>query len=485
MKKQDLHEPFLEEQLNPLFLQALQTYWNLSSQTPQQSHLKENLQRFLLRRLFQPLYLAHSPKAQGSLFFVSHILPDGIGDYYALLQSAQVLKNAHPHLNVEAVYLCHSNLPQIDPTLAPDQIYPFQNSPLLETILEGKLSENLLQLEQDQETFRKAGLTEFLTETEQKIAATALYQKMQKSLAIVHIALALNTFENPLLAPKSLYFAEAGNFQGIGNLLKYNWFSMGLQPFEEGLFLKESPQSNPDKTQHVGYFAKPSLQPLIFLYLIALQQKNDPRSISLFTTPLKQQMDFNIPFLKEQGIARVTLQEKTLLETGLKSSKTLMILPILPLPHADFKRLLASSGPIVGCTGDGSLSNCLAANKIPFYELRKHKKETWQMFQEIARFLQLPTLLDYMEGLKDLSSPPEQTAQKLHQILQRNEFQKEWDQFLHFIKKYGSFEDALLSHLNRHLSTFAKKEEKIIQDYLQQHISAEQAYHLVKKELNN
>ena len=67
---------------------------------------------------------------------------------------------------------------------------------------------------------------------------------MKESLILIHIALALNTFDNPALASKSIYFAETGNFQGIANYLQRNWFSMGLEPFEEGIFLKKQPISS-------------------------------------------------------------------------------------------------------------------------------------------------------------------------------------------------------------------------------------------------
>lgn len=65
---------------------------------------------------------------------------------------------------------------------------------------------------------------------------------MKESLALIHIALALNTFDQPALAAKSIYFAESGNFQGIANYLQRNWFSMGLDPFEEGIFFKPEPK---------------------------------------------------------------------------------------------------------------------------------------------------------------------------------------------------------------------------------------------------
>ncbi|KAG0438159.1 hypothetical protein DMUE_3259 [Dictyocoela muelleri] len=40
---------------------------------------------------------------------------------------------------------------------------------------------------------------------------------------------------------------------------------------------------------------------------------------------------------------------------------------------AEFERLITQSGEYVGCTGDNSLSKVLSANKVPLYQVLKHK----------------------------------------------------------------------------------------------------------------
>ena len=473
-------DSFLQQMLNPIFLNEIQNYWNTLKlgdapvgQLEEIAKAKHNLLSFVFRRLFQPLYLTYPPLIKGSVFFLSCIYSDGLGDYFSLLKCAKIIKEHHPHLAVHIAYTFQQELPQVELSqylLQESDVHPFlEKSPsfshFLESILEGKsplpIDQELAKLRQEvklQQADYKAisakqgrpleALNELIGELEKKIQvlellkenevqAKRLYDEMQKSLAIVHIALALNTFENPKLASKSFYFSETGNFQGIANFLQLNWFSMGLLPFEEGIFLKKpslSPQSpwknqrlpklllktfQPSETDfihyfrtqslHLGYLPKIPHQQKIFIYLICLQQQRDPRHIDIIL-PAKHKNDsleFNVEWLSSSGITKVLAidldgdNETILFEKHSSSEKRLRLIYALPIPSDDFAKILGISGEIAGCTGDISISDCIIAGKIPFYELRRHKVETTESFQRLATYLELKDIYDYFTEMAD------------------------------------------------------------------------------------
>ncbi len=567
MTEHFLEDPFFKQKLNPFFLKELHQYWHAFSQEDLQHELgkaKKNLLRFAFKRLFQPIYLSYQPKISGPIYFLSRIFADGWGDYFALLKSAKILKESHPSLDVNVVYTYQYNIPHVDLKdylLEEDHIFPFfEKSPpffhLLESILEGKNShhfdlelaelqkEKQLQKQDYEAIVAKQGrpieaLEEFLDDLEEKIqqvkllidaknSAENLYQKMQESLAIVHIALAINTFENPALAHKSFYFSETGNFQGIANLLQLNWFSMGLLPFEEGVFLKKSlPESSKtpwkdlrlphflfgtvqptsahisnyfsNNTLHLGYLPKIPHQEKIFIYLICLQQKKESGGIDIILPSQRKneclKLDADAGWLTDLGISKVvsvdinTGEEKTIFEKSLPFEKKLRLIHILPIPSHDFSKILEMSGEVVGCTGDISISECLLAKKIPFYELRKHKVETTESFQRLAQHLGLENIYDYFTEITNFQKKPaEIVATNLHNILQQPSFNNQWNELLRFINQYYCFEDALLSHLNRHFfhhlnPALKNEEELLIQNYYEGKISASQAYQTLEESL--
>ena len=408
------NDPFLAKHLNPLFLQTVQSYWNLLDATPeadQQEVLKaqRNLARFIFRRLFQPLYLHAAPRLAGKVYFLSSIHSDGIGDYFALLKSARVFAQKHPEMEVHAAYRHQLPLPPVDPAdylLKAEHIHDFHEVTdynIIEGVLKGddvlpfeqkleELENERQQLQLDIKSAKKQGgaakaFEELMQECEQKIKhftdlkklkaqANRFYKEITDARALVHIALAINTFDNPVLAPKSLYFAEAGNFQGIADLLQRNWFSMGLHPFEEGIFLRKSFLKNDSwkdkrlgellcgtahpRCLHLAYLTRIPVLQIIFLYLIAAYHKDDARDIDVVLPKIqKKEIErMNRAWLKCQGIGKVTLvdfdddgKEKILFKVDAKGKKTLRLIHAFPLPAADFEKILELSDELVGCTG--------------------------------------------------------------------------------------------------------------------------------------
>ena len=298
---------------------------------------------------------------------------------------------------------------------------------------------------------------------------------MQESLALIHIALALNSFDNPLLSEKSLYFAESGNFQGIGNYLQRHWFSLGLDVFEEGIFFKKQQVFDPwievkfsrylwkadqptpaqlkeyfdSYSLHTGYLPHGPEQRQCFIELICRIHIHDERSIDIILPRLKdlEKQKFEKSWMVSLGISQVLAvecsgeyKEFILGEVELPNQKRLRLIHALPLGPSDFIKLMHLSGEIVGCTGDGSLSDCMTANKIPFYEIRKHKFQVVSAFRHLARFLTLPDVLDYFEQLELFANwPSESYVDKFEQILNQGSFKMQWKELVEFIRRHYCF----------------------------------------------
>lgn len=564
-----LEDPFLIHHLNPNFLEALKGYWKTLSQAEVSDEGKEqireafyNLVRFAFRHLFRPLYLKYPPKMKGSVFVMSAVHSDGIGDYIATLKCSQLLKEHHPEIDVHVAYTHQQKLPLVDPVfhlLEKENIHPFQetedlSSKILGNVLEGKTEFSFLReleklqnekqkIQAEYETLQEnhplaaSAIKELADEMDKsiqhyqhllkkKVDAEHLYDKMKESLAIVHVALALNTFDNPELAPKSLYFAESGNFQGIGNYLQRHWYSMGLDAFEEGIFLRKQKEvqewidiklsrylwtvDQPNQSQiqdylkqhslHVGYLPRIPEQKHIFIKLVCSRSIQDKRHIDIILP--KHDREVLLHFTKEwmlaSGISKIVavdysqgMKEHVLEQIELPSEKVLRLIYALPLSSSDFIKLINLSGDIVGCTGDGSLSDCMIAGKIPFYEVRKHKLSTLNAFKKLARVLTLPDVMEYFEQLELFFVwPAESFVEKFERILQEGSFKMQWNVLMEFIRHYYCFEDAFLSHINRHLYTsassdFKEKEEILIQDFFARIITAENAYQTLETMLRN
>lgn len=363
---------------------------------------------FVLSKLFQNIYLYHVPPVKGTIFLLTQVHPDGFGDYLALIKAARALKKRNHHLTIELVFTYSRPLPEVDTS---DLIlHPFIESPrypVLEPILEGRPA-----------SFNSA----------EAILAHHLYERMQKSLAIMHIALALNTFDNPLLKSKSLYFSECGNFQGFQNSANFNWYSCGLGPFEEGLFLETRHRPIENHRRYLGYLPKNPLQAETFAKLVALLEPNQPIEI---------------------------------------------INPKQPLPFATFQALMQNSGPLVGCTGDGSLSECLALGKIPYYEIREHKNETVSSLLHLASFLQLPDVVDYFHTMSDWQNEP---SAKLCAILKRPTFHDSWQKIIAYIHAWCRLEDSLTARLHKLLFQTKDLEIQLAEQVLENKMTLSQAH---------
>lgn len=84
--------------------------------------------------------------------------------------------------------------------------------------------------------------------------------------------------------------------------------------------------------------------------------------------------------------------------------KEICILNPFPLSNEDWMILLKFSAPLVGCTGDMSLSEVISNGKIPFYPPRWHKAQFMEQLQKIGFTYhdEFPQLLQFFQLLEKL-----------------------------------------------------------------------------------
>ena len=91
----------------------------------------------------------------------------------------------------------------------------------------------------------------------------------------------------------------------------------------------------------------------------------------------------DLEFLKAHGIGTVSvlkIEGDDVRETRLKlqdNGKELRLLNFFPLDQMDFHVLFCHTNPLVGCTGDNSLTEAISFDLVPFYELREGKDKFW------------------------------------------------------------------------------------------------------------
>jgi hypothetical protein len=162
--------------------------------------------------------------------------------------------------------------------------------------------------------------------------------------------------------------------------------------------------------------------------------------------------------------------------------KELRIINPGTLSSKDFKVLSFLSLPLVGCTGDNSLSIALSYGKIPYYEIR-HKKELMRNLLVLAqkKFGDRSTFYNYLhlcaseQPTGDLASNPEL-------IEQAKEFGK-------MIREQYSFNSMLQGMVNERLlhqadPLYAKTVERLRGDYLHTDMTIEQVEKALIQELS-
>lgn len=448
------------------------------------NHVRANLVRWAQSRSRLREYAQEPCLATGEYFCLSAIWADGWGDYFAMMQAASAIQHLIPTLDVYCLFQHKRPLPVIDLSdfgLDASRMYPFAEtdtatSQVLEPVLSGQTTlpfeEEMDQLNveialdesaQQKREKRIQALDESIAESKERVAqlqklqpikqrAVELRKRLVDSKGILHLCLAMDTFTDPILRTKSMYYAESGNFQGIENAFKLNWYSMGLQSFEDGLFLRSD--HTPVEPHYVAYFNRRIKSQLVFIYLVCLLHAGQDRTVKIMM-PIEDlhALELDRDWLAAAKVKRVSIGFQVV--EASHAGLTIDISNPFPLSIQDFRRYLGSSMPIVGCTGDGSLGDCLAAGRLPLYEMRPHKTGTLQGLLEQVRVIApqavgLQRYFDLQSQMLKEEVDAKEIASSLHKALTNQPWEPAWSEVIQEIHTHYNLEQNLIARV-KHL----------------------------------
>ncbi len=208
--------------------------------------------------------------------------------------------------------------------------------------------------------------------------------------------------------------------------VKKNMLSMGLEDREEGIsFPKIESRALVDlksawlknalgigsQEDQVRYASERTLYHMYMsswttqvtaLYSVAAIEQNSLKPIDLFIPikySLQQLKDWRIldeAYLTQLGIGRIiriTPQGQETLEIG--AGKELRLFSGA-LPKMDMEAIQQHAQPFFGCTGDGSFSEAVALNKVPFYDAVGHKIPFLRSWKKLAEQRDLKLFAEFL-----------------------------------------------------------------------------------------
>jgi hypothetical protein len=232
--------------------------------------------------------------------------------------------------------------------------------------------------------------------------------------------------------------------------------ALGLHFWEKGLFFPKLEKGSTSSLLELigndlfclGYLRNPTAAKQLLLTFLAYQsQSSKDLCLCLFPfEPLIKDLPTLKGLLKEFGIRSVRIFYKGSLSflSIQQTGKQLTLIHSGKLLRDEYQVLLQRSTSLTGCRGDGSLSETLAAQKIPFLDLPDHKRSLLQGLIFAAEHLLSkghPTALYLSCFLEDSSDP-----KKLAALLRKPEIEQGFISLSSFLKERYSI-DSFLSNL--------------------------------------
>jgi hypothetical protein len=353
---------------------------------------------------------------------------------------------------------------------------------------------------------------------------------------------------------------KAENYQFIDEYGHFDFSSMGIRNTDLGIMIKETPQSKslldleniPFKqflfttaqpareelenylTHHepfVAYVKAGSFYQMAYIYtLVALQEKAPKSVIDVFIP----EVDINyleLDYLKKHGIAKIKCvkidqlgqiieKEHTVAQEG----KEIRFINPYPLNQTDFYTLMLHCNPLVGCTGDHSMSEAFSFNRLPFYEVRGNKYSLWRDMSALAgkvgtkeQYLQkyfealsylphsdqegiikcmalgdkAPSKMkeEYLTYFKNRQPDTALAGEQMAKLLLNPEIYQEMTELSEFIKTHFNFNILLKDIIGRHLAINAypeliEYEKGLYKDFNEGKQDAVQVTALLKKKID-
>ncbi len=347
------------------------------------SHIP-SLKKAYLEKALCKLYAEHPLKKPVKVCLFTWVIGDGLGDFSAQTETAKTLLAAS--FEVSLISLHPRRMP----------LTPFSS----------EVDHIFVPYEEDQNGTWSA------------IPPVAIPEKALNLLKTSNVILQIPTYfpytkeilhpvlKNPFHRPSYELIGEGG----WGATEAFNPISgaraLGLRSWEKGLFFpKISKKIEPLQTHNLNdalektaqaklcsaYIRNPDKCILIAkTFLIRYQSDRSDLALCLFPIePLISALPSLHSFFKKLGIREVQIYyEGTFSKIPLQDQgKILSLIQTKKTTRSDYQNLIARSDSIVGCRGDGSLSEALSAGKIPFFDFPRHKIPLLEGLLAIAKHL--------------------------------------------------------------------------------------------------
>ncbi|MBS0627776.1 MAG: hypothetical protein JSS09_06150 [Verrucomicrobia bacterium] len=128
---------------------------------------------------------------------------------------------------------------------------------------------------------------------------------------------------------------------------------------------------------------------MIKTFLIQMEEDNSDLTLCLFPIePLIAALPSLSSFFQKQGIREIKIYYENHFSHSLlqKEGKVLTLIQTKKLIRNDYQNLLIRSDSLVRCRGDGSLSETLSAQKLPFFDFPPHKTPLLEGLSSLANY---------------------------------------------------------------------------------------------------
>ncbi len=474
----------------------------------------EMLKQCYIDKALQKAYSHANINTNVKFVIFTWVMDDGWGDLYAQLETARIVKKSHPLLHIDLVSLVHKDRKK------PLSISEFQI--------------NWLHYSAD-----------FLWDE----PSIEVLEILSQASAIIQIP---TSFPTSTALPEWFADALSDKCELIGEygLIDRAWYhpkkarAMGLHFLEKGIFIKDMPPSDfrrlenktilrilfgkdsPSDEEIADYksthrfnlnYTKSTRGYYLYLYTLLQSLIEDEKTIDICFTDMNILIDVfeKDSFFPQFNIKNVLIYHRESIAemTIFNAGKTLRLIHIEDLCHDDFLVLVSSTDDLVGCTGDGSISEAISADKVFFYDPPYHKRSFLKDLIALADRC-IPDHPHCIEFLQLCLTPPDRSLEdvygdwttedyiqpesmlnlcelgaKLGQLLKHPEFHVGIKKLNETIREKYSF-NVFLSHFVRRIAVhhlnpeIAEKEETILNDFYKGEKSCKDAFEEIRELLS-
>ncbi len=476
---------FLAEKLSGHFL--IQSFQCSYLQNP------IDFKRFVGQRLINSIYSDIRLSKELNICLTTEVMEDGSGDFFNLISAAKTLKMIYPQCHIRMIYHHSKSLPELN-----WENYGLKKQDVLG--LFDKTSSLFYGLLPEFSELTSTFLDALNNDTHPLHFKTTEFIEFAKNKADLNIVL-----PHPLVHNETKQF-----YQMIGKELIYinengmsvlpfsgSRYSMGLAHTDQGIYI-DSPlnlfdikESNLNLEKPFHFIYVHDVEKILSFMKVILQIQNikhyqfviDYKILNSDRLKFINMFEkYEIEELKLIKDDKETIVWKNAHETG----KKITLLDPFPLHNAEFIQYIKESERVVGCTGDSSFSQVIAAGKIPFYELAIHKKLFWKSIIDLVRYClgEESTFFKYLEA-----SQKTNFSEEIAKLLRNNEIYDEIEILKDFIKNFYNFEKKFIALVNHHFlvnayPTIVEFESALINEFINDQITAKQLYEQAKERVS-